>query len=120
MNEMIDTIAGNPDLTAGVIFGLSGMIFLLALAWIIASSIVRGQREREKTRREVAAYVAEGSINPEEAERLLAPRPWWASGVRAGHAPKKRWRQPEWTKDVFGEVVDEEDPRQDRSSAHGA
>ena len=26
---------------------------------------------REKTRREVAAYVAEGSITPEDAERIL-------------------------------------------------
>lgn len=28
-------------------------------------------REREETRREVAAYVAEGSMTPEQAERLL-------------------------------------------------
>ena len=29
-------------------------------------------RERERTRREIAAYVAEGSMTPEEGARLLA------------------------------------------------
>ncbi len=28
-------------------------------------------REREQSRREIAAYVAEGSMTPEEGERLL-------------------------------------------------
>jgi hypothetical protein len=28
-------------------------------------------KEREQTRREVAAYVAEGSITPQDAERML-------------------------------------------------
>lgn len=28
-------------------------------------------RQREQTKREVAAYVAEGSMTPDEAERLL-------------------------------------------------
>lgn len=32
-------------------------------------------REREATRREVAAYVAEGSMTPEEGERLLRANP---------------------------------------------
>lgn len=29
-------------------------------------------REREETKREIAAYVAEGSMSPEDAERILA------------------------------------------------
>lgn len=34
-------------------------------------------KEREQSRREIAAYVAEGSMNAEDAERLLnaGPRP---------------------------------------------
>lgn len=44
-------------------------IFAL-LGWVIVST--SRTRERERTRREVAAYVAEGTISIEIAERLLA------------------------------------------------
>jgi len=33
------------------------------------------QKNFERSRREIAAYIAEGSISPEEGERLLAARP---------------------------------------------
>lgn len=47
---------------------------LIALTSIIFNVIARtaASKEREQTRREIAAYVAEGSIRPEEAERILA------------------------------------------------
>ncbi|RMH13747.1 MAG: hypothetical protein D6695_03185 [Planctomycetota bacterium] len=54
------------------IVAIIGGLCIAALA--IVSSMMRAAsktREMEKTRREVAAYVAEGSITPEEAERLL-------------------------------------------------
>ncbi|MBL8991426.1 MAG: hypothetical protein JNJ48_07595 [Phycisphaerae bacterium] len=44
----------------------------------ITSMIVKGvraaaeTRQREQSRREIAAYVAEGSMTPEQGERLLA------------------------------------------------
>jgi len=46
------------------------------LGWIVSelsnNSRKKAQtREREATRREVAAYVAEGSMTPEDGERLL-------------------------------------------------
>lgn len=36
-------------------------------------------RAREESRREIAAYVAEGTMTPEDAERLLAAggKSWW-------------------------------------------
>ena len=46
---------------------------LVALAGIITGGVTGAAkaRAREQTRREVAAYVAEGSMTPEEAERIL-------------------------------------------------
>lgn len=40
---------------------------------IIAGSIARAHKTKaqEETRRELAAYVAEGSITPDDAERIL-------------------------------------------------
>jgi hypothetical protein len=51
---------------------------LVAIVAIIAGSIRRvyQTKEREQSRREVAAYVAEGSMTAEEGERLIkAGRP---------------------------------------------
>ncbi len=41
----------------------------IAIVAILASMVSNGQRE--KTRREIAAYVAEGSISPDDAERMM-------------------------------------------------
>lgn len=49
------------------IIGIIG--FLIFIAIIGKMSM---QKEREKTKREVAAYTAEGSITPEDAERILS------------------------------------------------
>lgn len=50
-----------------------GIFGLVAVVWIIASSI-RGAvvgRAKEASRREIAAYIAEGSMTPEQGEKLL-------------------------------------------------
>ncbi len=53
---------------AAIVFG--------ALGWIV-SIIVGGVRDskatkqREESRREIAAYIAEGSMTPEQGERLM-------------------------------------------------
>ncbi len=53
-------------IVGGVIFFL--MVFLTAIL---------KQRQKEITVREIAAYVAEGSITSEDAERILrGSRPW--------------------------------------------
>ena len=38
---------------------------------------------REESRRELAAYVAEGSMSPDDAEKILAAdRPMWEKGFK--------------------------------------
>lgn len=57
---------------------ISGGIFIAVVAVIFGSvaKMVRSSN-MEKTRREISAYVAEGSMTPEEGERLLnAGRPF--------------------------------------------
>lgn len=51
-----------------------GGAFCVAIVSIIASTIHRMSvsKDREQSRREIAAYVAEGSMTPEDGARLLA------------------------------------------------
>lgn len=58
------------DLTKVITIGIGGV---MAITWIIATSIraaVVG-RAKEASRREIAAYIAEGSMTPEQGEKLL-------------------------------------------------
>lgn len=53
---------------------MEGPLFFAFFAlWIVAHYATKTVRThiRERTRREVAAYVAEGSMTPEQGERLL-------------------------------------------------
>lgn len=47
--------------------GILGFLSMLGIIHAMSKS-----KEREQTKREIAAYVAEGSMTPEEGERLLA------------------------------------------------
>lgn len=66
------------DVMKVITFGIMGLV---AVVWIIASSIRSAivGRAKEATRREIAAYIAEGTMTPEQGERLMA----------AGEPPKK-------------------------------
>lgn len=46
---------------------------IIALVSIVAHAIRAASmtRQREQSRREIAAYIAEGSMSPDEGERLL-------------------------------------------------
>ncbi|MBX3359263.1 MAG: hypothetical protein KF745_12650 [Phycisphaeraceae bacterium] len=58
---------------------ISGGLFIAGL-WIVGSTIrsIARTRAREQSRREIAAYVAEGSMSAEDAERILyAGSPSW-------------------------------------------
>ncbi len=64
------------------LIAVGGGICLGAL-WIVFASIkgIVSSRALEESRRELAAYVAEGSMTPEDAERLLkAGRANWERG----------------------------------------
>ncbi|RMH24166.1 MAG: hypothetical protein D6692_13850 [Planctomycetota bacterium] len=56
-----EEVAGLFMLTSVAIFGISAGV---------AHSMYK-TRQREQTKREIAAYVAEGSMTPEQGERLL-------------------------------------------------
>ena len=60
-DSIVGIVAIAGGLTFAAVIGVAGML-----------TTARKVRQREETRREIAAYVAEGSISPEDAERLLA------------------------------------------------
>lgn len=59
------------------VFVFFGGGILIALTGIIVGFLrsVKREREREQTRREVAAYVAEGSMTAEDAAKILEAGP---------------------------------------------
>jgi len=73
--DIVQTIVENEDtLIPFMIFGVGGIVAVVA---IVFGSIKRISinNEREKTRREIAAYIAEGSMTPEDGARLLSASP---------------------------------------------
>ena len=68
---MMPTLAADVDEIALLVMICGGVfVAILIVVMLGASSLVR-TRERESTKREIAAYVAEGSISPEDAATLL-------------------------------------------------
>lgn len=55
-------------IAGGCVVAVVGIVFSAVTGW--AKS-----RDRERSRREVAAYIAEGSISPEDGERILRAGP---------------------------------------------
>jgi hypothetical protein len=73
MHEMLGTMTlaqVDEGVIPIVIFGVGGVIAITAIVFNTVKGMVNSAN-REKSRREVAAYVAEGSITPEDAERIL-------------------------------------------------
>ena len=58
----------------GMFWGIFGAIAIVAILSSALTRIVR-TRSREGSRREIAAYIAEGSMTPEQGERLMRARP---------------------------------------------
>lgn len=73
------------QLDEGIVRWLAlGTVAVVAiLAHMVVRSISTSQRER--SRREIAAYIAEGSISPEQGEKLM-------------DAGKPAWEKDEWFK----------------------
>ena len=53
-----------------VAIGGGCLIAILAIVTACITKVVE-TRSRERTRREIAAYIAEGTITPDEGERLI-------------------------------------------------
>ncbi|MBX3365175.1 MAG: hypothetical protein KF866_10445 [Phycisphaeraceae bacterium] len=65
------------DIIKVIIFSGGILVALVAIIFGTISSISK-RRQTEESRRELAAYVAEGSMTPEDAERILkAGKPKW-------------------------------------------
>lgn len=69
--------------------GLGGLVIIVAVfaEYLTVRTKTRAKTEqalaREESRREIAAYVAEGSMSPDDAEKLLAAdKPLWEKGFK--------------------------------------
>lgn len=59
------------DITKWTGLGVALVIAVVGLVMGMIRSVVK-TTTRERTKREIAAYVAEGSITPDQAERIIA------------------------------------------------
>lgn len=53
-----------------MLFGVIGVVAVVAIVFDTGQKVLVN-RQREMTKREIAAYVAEGSITPQDAERII-------------------------------------------------
>lgn len=72
MSDISQSLAQNPEMLIPIVAIGGG--FVVAIVAIIFGSIkaMSTSAEHEKSRREIAAYVAEGSMTPEDGEKLLS------------------------------------------------
>lgn len=54
----------------GIIFGIGGTVAVMAIIFGTIQKVSE-TKHREQTKREVAAYIAEGSMTPEDGERII-------------------------------------------------
>ncbi len=91
MNELMHTFAVKPEFLIGLVLGTLGILGAAYIVTICVRTSIRGTCEREQTKREIAAYVAEGSLTSEDAERILAANGWTGFVGSCGREAKK-WR----------------------------
>jgi len=70
ITEMATIATIEEELIPIVMAGIGGCIAVIAIVFGTIKRVSQ-THQREKTRREIAAYVAEGSISPEDGERLM-------------------------------------------------
>lgn len=75
---MLDTTLADTELTRAISRDIipviaigGGLLFAGSIVFMNVVKSIAVNRSREATKREVAAYVAEGSINPDDAVRML-------------------------------------------------
>ena len=71
MNELLHNITSDEDMFVPLIVFLSGTIITVVAIVFSAIRKIEAHHSSEKSRREIAAYIAEGSMTPEDGERLL-------------------------------------------------
>lgn len=71
MNPVVLAYVSEGEITVvAIIAGVAMIAILMGVAHAMLKT-----KEREKSRRELAAYVAEGSMTPADAERILKAEP---------------------------------------------
>ncbi|MEM9559544.1 MAG: hypothetical protein AAF995_04500 [Planctomycetota bacterium] len=71
---MNDIYLSGEMIVAIIAIGVGGLIAIVSIFFGIIASIARTS-QIERSRRELSAYVAEGSITPDDAERILDAGP---------------------------------------------
>ena len=69
--QVIETLAQHVEL---LIFGGMTICGVLAIVFGSIASVLK-RVATERSRREIAAYIAEGSMTPEQGERLMVSNP---------------------------------------------
>jgi hypothetical protein len=94
--ESASIVAAAREIDSGaVIAGIAILgAFTIAIVGIVSGMYagVRSRREREETKRELAAYVAEGSLTPDQAERLICADDF-AGGEGCGGKSRRHRRE---------------------------
>jgi hypothetical protein len=74
MDSLPGIIQNTDDLIP--ILAISGGL-VIAFLWIVLATVSETLKDasREKTKREIAAYIAEGSMTPDQGERILKAHP---------------------------------------------
>ena len=81
MNEVIQNLTSDEDLLVPMmVFGAGTIIAVVAIVFSAVKKMVVSSNV-EKSRREIAAYIAEGSMTPDDGERLMNAGP---RGKRCG------------------------------------
>lgn len=75
MEELLHQLAQDPSEAVGLLLGFIALTGGMLIAIIAIVGGLRNAREAERTRREVAAYVAEGSMTAEDAALILKTKP---------------------------------------------
>ena len=71
MSDISQSLANDPGLLIPII--AIGGVFIAGIVAIVFGTIMKmaAKSECEKSRREIAAYIAEGSMTPEDGERII-------------------------------------------------
>lgn len=72
LSQLLEAMGDNFPIV--VILGLGAPVAIIAILFGSLTSISKS-REQERTKRELAAYVAEGSMTPADAQRIIRSTP---------------------------------------------
>lgn len=70
MNEIMTLATFDGDLIPVIAMSIGGGIVVLSIVFGTIRRVAQSAMQ-EKSRREISAYIAEGSMTPEDGERLL-------------------------------------------------